>query len=226
MVSLTGLVDCTLPIITEVVVSGATENSLTVTWTTDEPCSSTVVYGLSIPPDQIIDQPALLLNHTVVIPGLDNCTTYRIGIASSDAAGNLSEDDNSGMYYSGTTLELVVMLSADMDTNPGWTYQGQWAWGVPQGASGDPASGYTGSNVVGYNLAGAYANNLSNTYCTTTVFDCSEASQVYFSFYKWLGVESATWDHASIEVSSQRRILVDLHLAAYGFFDNPQFLDV
>lgn len=202
MVTLSASIDCVCPVISDVEISGVSENSLTVTWTTDEPCSSVVYYGQTIPPDQMIEQAALVTSHTVAITGLDDCTTYRLSIASADAAGNTAEDDNQGAYYSETTLALFVMLEANMDVNPGWTYQGQWAWGVPQGLSGDPSSGYTGSNVVGYNLSGSYTNSMSNTYCTTTVFDCSEADQVYFSFYKWLGIESATWDHASIEVSA------------------------
>jgi len=201
-VEMLGTVDCTGPVISNVTVSDVSENSLTVTWTTDEPSSSVVVYGETTPPGEEIILEAMLTSHTVTIPDLNDCTRYRFKVGSADEATNLTWDDNSGSYYSETTFELFVMLEANMDSDPGWSYQGQWAWGVPQGNSGDPSSGYTGSNVVGYNLAGAYANNLSSTYCTTTSFDCSDASQVYFSFYKWLGVESSSYDHASIEISS------------------------
>ncbi|MCD4655619.1 dockerin type I repeat-containing protein, partial [bacterium] len=174
----------------------------TVSWTTDEPSTSVVIYGEISPPTQEIILEALVTTHIVVIPDLIDCTTYRFMVGSSDEATNLTWDDNSGNNYSGTTLELFVMLEANMDTDPGWSYEGQWAWGVPQGNSGDPGSGYTSDNVVGYNLAGSYPNNLSNTYCTTTSFDCSEAPQVYFSFYKWLGIESSSYDHASIAISN------------------------
>jgi len=49
-----------------------------------------------------------------------------------------------------------------LDDDPGWTTQGQWAFGPPQGAGGtvlghpDPATGATGQNVYGVNLEGDY----------------------------------------------------------------------
>jgi hypothetical protein len=89
-----------------------------------------------------------------------------------------------------------------LDTDPGWTTQGQWAFGVPAGSGGDPSSGHTGSNVYGYNLNGQYPNNMPRYYLTTTAINCSEATDVTLKFWRWLGVESATYDHAGIEVSN------------------------
>jgi hypothetical protein len=48
----------------------------------------------------------------------------------------------------------VMLLQEPLDSDPGWVTEGQWAFGVPQGFAGDPTSGYTGSNVYGYNLSG------------------------------------------------------------------------
>ena len=62
---------------------------------------------------------------------------------------------------------LAVIYSANMDTDPGWTFDSgsQWAWGTPTGVAGDPTSGHTGTKVIGYNLSGAY---LSATYAGNT----------------------------------------------------------
>ena len=63
----------------------------------------------------------------------------------------------------GATSYPQTIVAWNMDTNPGWTYQGQWAWGTPTGGGsyyGDPTSGHTGTKVVGYNLNGDYANNM------------------------------------------------------------------
>lgn len=201
-VEMFGTIDCELPIISNVTVADSGVDMLTITWTTDEPASSIVRYGETTPPDLQIELEAMVTQHTVVVPELNDCTTYHFSVGSADTAGNEQWDDNTGSFYSATTLELFLMLEADMESDPGWSYEGQWAWGVPQGIDGDPDSGYTGDNVVGYNLAGDYTNNMSDTYCTTSSFDCSEAAQVYFSYYKWLGVESSSYDHASIEVSA------------------------
>ncbi|MEW6252149.1 MAG: hypothetical protein AB1716_16040 [Planctomycetota bacterium] len=96
----------------------------------------------------------------------------------------------------------------NMDTDPGWTRQGQWAWGVPAGQGGDhgypdPTAGYTGQQVFGYNLQGDYANNLSEQHCTTLAVDCSDLTQVWLHFWRWLGVEGARGiDRAYIRVSN------------------------
>ncbi len=94
-----------------------------------------------------------------------------------------------------------------LDTNPGWTMEGQWAYGQPTGGGGqyggpDPTSGATGSNVLGYNLAGDYANNLPETHLTSTAIDCSGLTNVTLSFQRWLGVEQPAYDHAYIRVSN------------------------
>ncbi len=54
--------------------------------------------------------------------------------------------------------EPTLQYSWSMDTNPGWTTEGDWAFGKPTGGGGgfgnpDPTSGYTGDNVYGYNLS-------------------------------------------------------------------------
>ena len=94
-----------------------------------------------------------------------------------------------------------------MDTNPGWACEGAWAWGVPAGLGGnyggaDPASGYTGLKVYGYNLTGGYANNIGPTYLTTTAINCSAQAGVHLRFRRWLCIESSQYDHASVQVSS------------------------
>ena len=101
---------------------------------------------------------------------------------------------------------------ADMDTNPGWSLEGNWAWGTPTGSGGgtgnpDPASGFTGSNVIGYNLSGDYAQMNSTEWATTPVIDCTDKTNVTLKFYRWLNVGSPIdgpppRDHAYIEVSN------------------------
>jgi len=94
----------------------------------------------------------------------------------------------------------------DLESDPGWTTDSDWAFGQPSGGgsySGDPTAGYTGSNVYGYNLSGDYPNDLSpEQYLTTTALDCSAVTGVSLRFYRWLGVESATYDQAGIEMST------------------------
>jgi len=99
----------------------------------------------------------------------------------------------------------VVIASWDFETNPGWATEGGWAFGPAVGGGpahcGYPDSGYTGTNVYGYNPAGNYPNDMSAEYLTTSSIDCSAYSNVQLVFMRWLGVESSYWDHADIEVS-------------------------
>ena len=95
----------------------------------------------------------------------------------------------------------------NLDTNPGWTTQAQWAWGRPTGQGGqygfpDPTSGYTGLNVYGYNLNGDYPNNMPEYHLTSTAINCGQLTQVRLKYWRWLGVESPTWDRASVRVSN------------------------
>jgi hypothetical protein len=101
----------------------------------------------------------------------------------------------------------AVVHAWHLDTDPGWTYEGQWAWGVPNGGGGqygnsDPASGFTGANVLGYNLAGDYANNLPERSLTTEAIDCSDLQATSLRFRRWLNVEQPLYDKASIRVST------------------------
>jgi subtilisin-like proprotein convertase family protein len=89
-----------------------------------------------------------------------------------------------------------------MDTDPNWTATGQWEFGVPQGIDEDPSSGFTGSNVYGYNLAGEYTNNMSPETLTTQALDMTGVTGATLKFQRWIGVESSTWDDAKLEVSN------------------------
>ncbi len=100
-----------------------------------------------------------------------------------------------------------LIYSANMNTDPGWTFDGsQWQWGQPTGAgsfNGDPTSGYTDSNVVGYNLSGNYRRKMRSTeWATTQQIDCSGHTGIKLTFYRWLGVEGNDKDHAYIEASN------------------------
>ncbi len=91
-----------------------------------------------------------------------------------------------------------------LDFDPGWSTEGSWAFGAPLGQGShnhDPTSGYTGDYVYGYNLAGNYEDNMPPTYLTSTAIDCSQLGDVELRYWRWLGIETTWFDHASVEVS-------------------------
>ncbi len=118
---------------------------------------------------------------------------------------------NDGQDSNVATVDIAVggpqiVYDFPMDIDPGWSADADWGFGQPTGGgthNGDPSSGFTGNNVYGYNLNGDYPNNLSPIrYLTTTVLDCTDFTDTTLEFQRWLGVESATYDHANIEVSN------------------------
>jgi hypothetical protein len=104
-----------------------------------------------------------------------------------------------------TIGELQRVHGFSLDTNPGWDTQGQWQWGLPTGGgsyAGDPTGGYTGAYVYGYNLQGDYGLNIPVNFLTTTALDCSDLTDSELRFRRWLGIEPAAYDHATVQVSN------------------------
>jgi hypothetical protein len=172
--------------------------------------------------DYSVNKSASWITLTNASGHLNSGQTAQVTVAINSAANSL----DSGTYtdvvsfvnetdHEGDTardVELTVgtpslVLSFPMDSNPGWSTTGSWAYGQPTGGGGehgypDPTSGHTGSNVCGYNLSGDYTNNLPERNLTTTAIDCSDLSSVSLKFWRWLGVERNSYDHAYVRVSN------------------------
>jgi hypothetical protein len=205
VVTATATVDCVGPVISNVQVASVGAEHATITFETDEAAVGTIRYGLACDAlSESVSEDYATTEHAVSLTGLYFGTRYYFAVDAVDNQGNPATDDNSGNCYSFATLNVVY--SFPMDTDPGWTTAGQWAFGQPTGAgsyNGDPTSGHTGSNVYGYNLNGDYGNNLPATYLTTTAIDCTGLSDVSLTFWRWLGVESNShYDEATVEVSN------------------------
>ncbi|HDS74316.1 MAG TPA: hypothetical protein ENN56_02145, partial [Firmicutes bacterium] len=86
------IADTTPPVYVSMpIVTSTTTTSATIEWTTNEPSTSVVTYGLITGPrNQTASDPALVTNHRVTITGLNPGVTYGFGTRSADAAGNLS----------------------------------------------------------------------------------------------------------------------------------------
>lgn len=138
------------------------------------------------------------------INGYTSSPLYRVKATSNQdpAASDQSPGD----------FEIIAIIySAGMNVDPNWTFSTglgsyRWEWGVPTGGGSynhDPTAGHTGSNVVGYNLSGDYPNSLNPPeYATTPAIDCTGFENVSLSFWRWLGIESSSFDHAKVQVSN------------------------
>jgi hypothetical protein len=99
-----GLINDTLsPLITNVTVTNLTNNSATITWTTDEIANSVVNYGIeSEIYTEIESDPLFVINHSIALTPLSPGTKYHFVVNSTDRSGNSAE---SSEYRFTTTVE-------------------------------------------------------------------------------------------------------------------------
>jgi hypothetical protein len=148
--------------------------------------------------------------YDAVFPAFDCGATVEYYFSAETTEGDIvynpfaaPDSTYSGLAYTG----VAVHFEETMDTDPGWATENQWAFGQPTGGGGeyggpDPTSGYTGPNVYGFNLNGDYSNNMPEYDLTTDAIDCGDLSDVHLTFWRWLGVEKANYDHAYIRIST------------------------
>ncbi|MBA7641226.1 hypothetical protein ES703_48902 [subsurface metagenome] len=149
-------------------------------------------------------------------------STVELTLSVNSNANSLTEGayittvyfENTTNHMGDSSRDIVLVVGSNsviyqwnLETDPGWTTEDQWAFGVPAGLGGeygcpDPTSGYTGSNVYGFNLNGDYPNNMPAYNLTTEVIELSGIYNTELRFWRWLGVESSEFDHALIMVSN------------------------
>ena len=91
------VLDTTAPNISAVSTTGLTSTSVSISWTTDEPSTSQVDYGLTQPnysTTTTLDT-ILVTSHSVTLTGLTAGATYNFRVRSGDAAGNEALGTNS-----------------------------------------------------------------------------------------------------------------------------------
>jgi regulation of enolase protein 1 (concanavalin A-like superfamily) len=79
--------DTTPPVISGVSVSAKAESAV-VSWSTDEPTTGRVEFGLSEAYGAVVESATAAKSHSVTLTGLDPTTTYHYRIVVADAAGN------------------------------------------------------------------------------------------------------------------------------------------
>jgi len=138
---------------------------------------------------------------------------------------------------------LSPLLTEDFENGaPGWstgasTGTNEWQLGAPAGRSGtvggiswaDPASAVSGTKVYGIDLGigaadGRYDIN-TNQYLRSPILDCTGRFGVRLRFKRWLSVERATYDRATISVNGtpiwSNPVATDLTDTSWQTLDYP-----
>lgn len=152
---------------------------------------------------QILEVP-----YDVQLSGVEVRYRPALGFAGRDGFTYAAVESNVASVPAEIVLEVGVereVARFSMASDPGWAREGAWQFGQPTGAGtppGDPGAGFTGPNVMGFNLAGDYTNGMSGpVYTTTGPIDCSGVALPRVEFRRWLGIERSAFDRATISAS-------------------------
>jgi len=148
--------------------------------------------------------------------------TAAVTVEINGNAAQLCEGLHTGVVYfmnlddsldnTSRTVQLIVgtprtQFAENLDTDPGWVCEGDWAYGQPTGGgcgfifvdSGcDPVGGYTGDYVYGYNIDGTYPSQLPPTYLTTHALDCSKYLKTSLKFQRWMASDGFATGYVDI----------------------------
>jgi hypothetical protein len=175
-----------------------------ITWNTDEDSDSRVDYEELPPPASYESDAVLTTSHSIKLTGLSLETTYYFSVQSTDRAGNTAIDDNTGNYYSFTTLPPeVTPWSDDMESGPDfWTNESdesgtEWQIGDPAGFG--PGTAQDGANCWGTNIDSNYTD-WAEAWLTIPPIDLTLAARANLTFWNWYNIEE-DWDLGVVEVS-------------------------
>ncbi len=115
-----------------------------------------------------------------------------------------------------------------MDTDPGWTKNGAWAFGTPLGGGGggaygfpDPTSGATGTKVYGVNLSGNHSTTLGATlHLTSGPLNFTGKTNCVLQFQRWLNSDAPPYVQLTIEVSTNGTTYTRVWGNGFEIFEN------
>lgn len=118
LVTAAASIDCTPPVISNVVISDVTPSKATIAFNTNEPGVATVRYGLACAALDKQARSGFGTDHSVRLTNLLDQTQHFVAVEVEDAAGNTAIDDNSGACYSFETLPRPELFT-DVSGNSG-----------------------------------------------------------------------------------------------------------
>jgi len=138
----------------------------------------------------------------------DTVVTFYVR-ADELTTGTIYDPNPADPFSAVIATDAIVAFDDDFETDKGWTISGGlWERGTPTGGGGeyggpDPTSGHGGSaGVFGYNLDGDYTASMPERHLTSPALDCSDITGIRLKFWRWLGVEQPSYDHAYLRISN------------------------
>jgi hypothetical protein len=190
--------DSTAPSISGVAASGATASSATITWTTDEPASSQVEYGLTTSyGSTTASDTRMVTGHSVTLSGLSPGTTYHYLAVSLDEAGNKA----TSLDWSFTTLTQLTLTGSQVVTDIGHpALQVQFTatdyislrLTNPDGVQTGSASAEKGVTAAILAMAGYYETPDAGVY--TLIVEESSGAQIATQIFTYLGGSASISD--------------------------------
>jgi hypothetical protein len=176
--------DTVAPVISSLAISGITTTSATITWTTDEPASGTVNYGLTASYEiaPLINS-SLAISHSFMLTGLSSGGTYHYSVTSADFCENSTNSSDATF----TTIDVVAPVISNIEVLGITTESAQITWATNEAAASKFEYGQTatyGSEVLLSDFATSFSVPLTGLSENTvyhfkiTATDSSENSAV------------------------------------------------
>ncbi|MEW6682011.1 MAG: fibronectin type III domain-containing protein [Nitrospirota bacterium] len=163
--------DTTAPTISGVVASSTGATSTVITWSTNEPSTSVVDYGLGTSYGSSSTDTTLVTSHSRSLIGLTASTTYHFRVRSADAAGNTASSADFVFTTSAqpdTTAPTLSSIASGSVTNAGatitWTTNEASTTQVDYGTT----TAYGASTTLNATLVTAHSAALSGLQTATT----------------------------------------------------------
>jgi hypothetical protein len=148
--------DTTPPVISAIATSSSGFSTSTISWTTDEPATSEVVYGLTTSYGSASSSATLTTSHSIQLSGLYSGSTYHFAVVSADSSGNTATSSDETLTTA-TATPIVVYLTSTTTTT--WAVPNNWSsynniQTIGGGGSGGAAGEFNGASGGG---GGAWA---------------------------------------------------------------------
>jgi hypothetical protein len=188
--------DCGGPGVSNLRVDTITDQRATVRWDTTEGADTVLEWGPTPALGNVSSDGALVTSHAVTLNQFGSCQTFWFRVQSTDVYGNTTLVDDAGQPFSFHTFDIPGLYHHDDFESgaPGWTLEGEWEAGTPQGLGGssgaaDPSSAYNNSGVLGQDLQGlgTYGGDyepLSSESAFSPVLDGSSWTNTRLIFYR------------------------------------------